>query len=271
MNIIFSDKNLTNEQKVYMKNMIESETEKFNLKLDRLEKLILTEDYVEELKTEWSLIEQDENESIEGLAKESVAMKIVDKEGKSLVFISRPCWEGLISGKEDFKDYCIHVINHELVHVHDHTIKYYHIYPEPKEDIRVSEDNLKFILRLKADRVWSEYIAERLSAPTVTDKVIWRTAGDLESRLGKMSSLDDILASFAMLLGIQHGLGDDCNYEIDNYVREVVEDGWLLQTWDCVKVELPRLFNKYPNWESIEELDTIGEIILETWKRFGLI
>ncbi|MFE3978727.1 MULTISPECIES: hypothetical protein [unclassified Priestia] len=271
MEIVFADKSLTNERKAKIKNIIEREVKNFNLRLSHFGKLILIGERDEELEVLTELVKQDEADSIIELTKRSLGMRITDKENNSSVIISKPCWEGIASGEKGYQDFCIHAINHEFVHVHDHTIKYYDIYPESDDNRMVSVDDLNFIFRLKADEMWGEYLAERLSTPTVTDKFIWHTANNLELRLERMESLDKILVSFSMLLGIEQGLGDKCEFEIEGYVKDIVEDERLLQAWNYMKVELPRLFAKYPDWDNIDELDTLSDMLLNTWKDFDLL
>ncbi|MED3883682.1 hypothetical protein ABEY63_00975 [Priestia aryabhattai] len=289
MEIVIGDKSLSENKAEQIRSIIVNEVSRFGLKLDKLGKLILAEDYEEEVVLEIRFIEGKDNDTYREYAKRSMAIKIgeetLNKDVELTVIVRKEGWKGIASGNKDYEKYCIHVINHEFVHVHDHDMKYYRMFSPEKMS---GGKSLEYVLRYESDAAWSEYIAERMSSHTATIVSIDRAIDNMEIRVNRLMNISDeealnydrfsnyvteILISLSMLMGICHGQGKDSNKSIavDELVREIIEDERLLKAWDSIGVELSNLFDKYPNWNDVEELDGLAKVIENTWKEFGLL
>lgn len=299
MNIIFSDKTIDVNEKRKIESLIENSLGKFdNLKLDDLEKIVLTANYFEEVEKAWLDIgKKDKGASNNEMAKGigiTISDKPLNKDAKSVVLISEDQWMNLLNENENEVRYCIHVINHELSHVHDITIKHGSIYSDEMKKGRL--EDLTFRLRCEADEVWSEYIAERLSADTVTKEFIDEAKNRSYNYLSRLADLnarnnvlilrswtrnnnysefmfymDYALKSFAHLLGIIAGLGDNHKWskDIELDVKRWLGQSSLIDVWKSMKSSLSELYDLYPNWSDIDQLDDLGKSILQSWKCFG--
>lgn len=298
MELIFSDETINDTDKQHIVNFITKKVEGFDLDLKDLEKIVLTKDYFKEVEQAYNDIgKQGKGASDNSMAKGmaiAVHNKAPDPKSKVVVLISENEWVKLLSKQQNEIDFCTHVINHELAHVHDDTLKHGLIYSYEMK--RGYHSDLKFHLRCEADEVWSEYIAERLSAPTVTREFVDTIKNNTYNQLRKLFNshsenssflfrawrnqntyddfrfhIDYVLKSLAHLLGISHGLGDDHEWtiEIDKDVRQWLGSSKLVDVWDSMGMNLSNLYDEYPAWDDIQELDGLGECILQSWKGFG--
>ncbi|WP_454844498.1 hypothetical protein [Priestia megaterium] len=297
MELIFSEETLNDTDKQYIVNFITKKIEEFDLVLKDLEKIVLTKDYFKEVKQAYSHIGKhgkgaSNNSMAEGMAI-VVHNKAPDPKSKAVVLINENEWRKLLSKKQDEIDFCTHVINHELAHVHDDTLKHGLIYSYEMK--RGDLSDLNFRLRCEADKIWSEYVAERLSSPTVTKEFVDMIKNNMHGQMRKLfyhyprtnglllgilrpvnynnfeSHMGYGLKTLAQLLGISHGLGEnhDWTKEIDEEVREVLKRRELVDVWDSMGMSLSSLYDEYPAWDDIQELDELGESILQSWKCFG--
>lgn len=300
MEIVFSDDKLTPSEKKKIEELI-LESGKINyeeLHLDDLEKIILTNNYFEEVESAWlSIGKENKGASNNDVGKGigiAISNKPLDKDAKSIVLINENQWRNLLGDNTKMLEYCIHVINHELCHVHDDTHKHGQIY---SEDMKQGNSNdLQFRLRCEADLVWGEYIAERLSSGTVTKEFVYGEQNVLYNVLKKIFEINEknnvfvlremtrnrnqsdfkfyieyAMLSFARLQGITHGLGKNHEWSkmIDSYLRNWLNGHGLVKVWDKIGVSLDCLHDIYPDWSDIDQLDELGSCIRESWKCFG--
>jgi len=300
MKIVFSDDKLTLSEKKKIEELV-IDSGKINykeLQLDDLEKIILTNDYFEEVESAWLRIGKEgkgasNNDAGQGLGI-AISNKPLDKNAKSTVLINENQWRNLLGDDEKMLECCIHVINHELCHVHDDTYKHGKIYSKDMKEGDLND--LKFKLRCEADSVWGEYIAERMSSGTVTKEFIYGEQNTLYNILKKIFEINEknnvfilrdmtknrnqgefkfyieyALRSFAHLQGIMHGLGKNHDWSkmIDSYLRNWLNGHGLVEVWDRMGMNLDCLYKIYPDWSDIDQLDDLGNCIRESWKCFG--
>lgn len=299
MNIEFNiaDFDRTDEENVTKK--INSLIENSDLILADLEKIILTDSYFEDVAKAWKSYGREgkasNNEHAVGVAT-VVGIKSREPYSKLTVVINDEICKGLLSDNEDTSANALHTIHHELGHVHDDTVKYSKIYSED-EKCGKGVHHLTHELRIKSDVLWSEYIAERLSSSTVTKTFINHRISAFYHNLNLIADFytnkkgeiyqrnEDVFEVFeefkpymsyslkplVQLAGIIHGLGR--NHELSKYIEnniiKNIGDTDVAFTWKNLKIELSVLFNKYPNWEDVHQLDSLGFVILTAWNYFG--
>jgi hypothetical protein len=190
----------------------------------------------------------------------------------------------------------VSIINHELCHVHDNFM----LSKILGLDFVISQSgNLQEVLRMFAKATWSEYAANRLSLRYINNnntqikfstkgfsrdiKIMFeridkskkecrehirlykKTKKGVRLYEGFQESTSSLLLAIGRTYGSIHGLNFDeiensINEEIRTYLREICKD---------LSDELKNLFSKYPNWDGIEALDELANIVLRTWNKMG--
>ncbi|PVE74443.1 hypothetical protein [Priestia megaterium] len=298
MELIFSDETINDTDKKHIVDFITEKVEGFNLNLKDLEKIVLTKDYFEEVKLAWENIGKYNKGASNNSMGEGIGILISDKplnpESKMVVLIGDSQWRNLLSENKKEFDFVIHVINHELAHAHDESIKHKNIYSEDIKRGYLSD--LDFRSKYEADKFWSEYIAERLSSDTITREFIDMIEKNTFNQLSQLSNfhsrnnhflfrvwktednfdefnyyMEYVLKSFAHLLGISHGLGKNHEWTvgINKKVRKWIGNSSLIEVWDSMSVNLSDLYDIYPDWDDFKELGELGKDVLQAWRCFG--
>ncbi len=212
------------------------------------------------------------------------------------VFLDEDVWlRMLLSPEKADSDMAIHLLQHELAHVQDSQ----HQRNLFDADISLLHTNdLAVMLRNFARNTWGEYYANRTSGGTMPlehacgipgmyetiDYVLsevdilidsYRYNGDIEDLWNKSVELCwRLMYMIGSSLGYFHYLASFFAKEgdvIKGTEKKTSESlGKLEPVWTGASSALNDLFNTYPNWTGVEDLDELSEVILKAFNVMGL-
>lgn len=190
-------------------------------------------------------------------------------------------------------NYTFHYIYHELCHIDDHDIQRKIFSYKARKELQ--KDSLKNYLYNCAHNIWSEYVVVRKSCITVSkedvldlihlnttlniitdiekeisDEIIsYRLHGNIIKLFNLVYEKSDlILRYFVYSIAYFDGLGiyEKCNDVLnDIYDKTVLKDNWI-----CIHKNLNNLYDTYPNWNDIYELEVLCEGINLVWNDLGI-
>ncbi|MFJ5717611.1 hypothetical protein [Neobacillus sp. NPDC093127] len=300
MDIIFKTNNIPAQQQESIISFFDSNLYKLGLDLTSLEGITICENFFEDI-IEFQTKHKKREIGATKTSNEAAIAKVLDYIDKSdsykqVVFLSDFIAQGLFL-EEEIAQRSFHFINHELVHVHDEYNKKCKIYSE-KARQGIGDHVLDHILRVHADAVWSEYIAERLSSPTVTashissfmdhiTQLIERVEENVKNEISQYRFHADIDKLFSIvqeecllllkisanLVGVIHGLSSisDGKNKVEAQIDELFVNTYLFQIWNKLKEELNNLIETYPNWNDVYQLDRLGKVVLSCWSFLGVL
>lgn len=194
----------------------------------------------------------------------------------------------------DEAKFAVHLIHHELCHVHDNNVKLKSL---SLEFSMRQHGDLFTCLKLHADCIWSEYIATRLSCSSHPEALImyaehlyelinlikdknenyvaeYRWHGDIDRLYGEIQlSSSALLKSAAMIYGYIQGIGDMGAQEFDEIKKimsEKIASTYFFDVWNCLQLELDGLFDNYGNWDGIEVFNGLADTVLNLWNIFSI-
>ncbi len=211
-----------------------------------------------------------------------------DNQVKSVIFIRLELILEMFL--EENTGYGYHFLHHELCHVHDDWNKEYLMKDFIDQYRKDTGSELQNILLRHSMTIWSEYIAVRLSSESYPRKEFdffiphlfnlirrakeeipneidnYRFNGDINKLFIRAQELINPVMKFtATVLGYIHGL---------NINNEAILDGldntFIIDIWTQLDKEFNRLFNSYPDWESIDQFDILNSLILSVLNDFGI-
>lgn len=167
----------------------------------------------------------------------------------------------LIGNKQVFDEF-VHMLRHELAHIHDHN-KIIHIYRE-REMLKteLSQDNVLWEFTLK---IWSEFFATLKSSDSnallrikhnISQVNLLHNTFLYSESNQRFELVTDILCYMAYLMG------DIFNHEhLADEVGVLIDVGSFSPFFERLYCELQTLLNTYPNWENICALKKLRKII----------
>lgn len=200
---------------------------------------------------------------------------------------------GSVNYIQDQLKFAVHLFHHELFHVHDDNKKI--------DALREVMLNHRYVgkemyIRPLAEVVWSEYFANRMSAPTVdglsqsyalsnfTDAIertktlideeisMYRHHADLHHLIDAFQRHGEFLVkSAAYLLGYVDGLGKSLA-ELFPEAAEKLNDSYFELTWESMHEVLQAMFEKYPgNWKDLSIYDGLAQAMDEFYASMGIV
>lgn len=289
------------EQIVNLETFLLETVNKFSeeLHLESLESIVITEDFFGDVvcyqrKYGLSELGATNNENAVAIAK---VLKHIDDNSvlRQTVFFSDYIAAGLF---DDRANTAYHFLHHELCHVHDnfHLNNIYTIEGKSGRNAHILDQ----MLRVHSDIIWSEYVVERLSISTIDieniktflehlTQLLKSTQAKIDQELSEYRYSHDInqlmktveeetsllLKVAASLVGVLHGLKQASGSSVEEVylmVEEMIKTNYpyFLDTWNGLNIELDALFNVYPNWNDVYELDSLGEVVLICWNDLGV-
>lgn len=266
-----------------------------DLNISSLEEIVITNDF------EYFLRQTSENYNLEytGFTNNNHAItigkvlhsKFEEDNFRQTVFYKDNLIMGLFNSEK--ANYSFHFIYHELCHIDDHDIQRRIFSFKTRKELQ--NEPLKNYLYNCAHNIWSEYVAVRKSCITVPkedvldllhlsttsniiseiekeirDEIIaYRLHGNIIKLFNLVYEKSDlILRYFVYSIAYFDGLGiyDKCNDVIsDIYDKTVLKDNWI---W--IHKNLNNLYDIYPNWNDIYELEVLCEGINALWNDLGI-
>jgi hypothetical protein len=265
------------------------------LKLDSLEKIIISTDFSEDIikiQNEYELDEISYTNRKDGSAVAKVITNNASEENlKQSIIIKDFIILGLFIPEQAKSSF--HILHHELCHVHD----YYNQYEISKISGGKEKklNKLQNVLITHANTIWSEYIAVRLSAlSTPKDQLddfdipyllqlIVSTKKNMEKKILNYRYNGDTLKLFLYLQketgillkiaattqGYIDGLKiheHESYIETKNKIEKLNFDDIWMKQWDQLRL----LFDIYPNWKDINQLNKLGQVVQKCWEHFGI-
>ncbi|WPS85281.1 hypothetical protein SMD22_01250 (plasmid) [Brevibacillus halotolerans] len=262
------------------------------LKLSSLQYIIVPDDFGKEL-TEFQQrhgLPQGYTNNEFGVAMGKTLTYLDDGDYKTTIFIAPEIVFALFD--ENLKQNSIHLIHHELCHVHDDGEKYRVFGVADLEQLFFNTFNIvSQITYAHADLIWSEYIATRLSARTMPEnhdcyvgslldlipKVKEQCEEEIQSyrkERDRVQLLDEIQLKSSLLLkmgayfiGYCHGFNIDPPVEINNFVKQYP---YLNGVWEELSPLLLKLYESYGNWDDIEVFDDLANTVMRLWGNLGV-
>lgn len=269
------------------------------LEITSLKNIIIAEDFKTELfkfqKSKGLREECTENEV--GVAGGKVVSYFQNGELEICIFLHQAVFGLLFSEKSEDVLNGIQIMRHELCHVHDTYLKSKML---SADFINYNERDFEWALRLHADHIWSEYIANRLSKtkvnlngieiniPTLVSlkqdislliESIFKVEADAQSSIRAYRTHRDIIRlykeiqeSSSFLLGMMGRVyGLLCIYnDFLDVINEGIRDAYASEIWMLLCRSLNVLDSKYPMWCGEQEFDDLSQVVLRTWNILGI-
>lgn len=272
------------DQKLELKNEIEEFLNEMakTLNLKSLRLIVACDDFNEDVISFQKLhgLRLGYTNNANGVAGAKALSYIEDDEYKVSIFLSPILLEHYIGNHT----YFFHVLHHELCHVHEGYISY-ELYGENIEECFERRlDKIKFA---HAELIWSEYIATRLAISSINEnndcyfpamiQAIIELKGNCKKIYEEYSLFDDVFREMQLetsyllkmcsySLGYLHGLKTDME-SIEEIIFQKIEMKYFEEIFHSLDKELKRLFSLFPNWDNVEELRTLSEIVFALWER----
>lgn len=194
--------------------------------------------------------------------------------------------------REQFRT-ALHLLHHELCHVHDDNKK---IDAFASDMLRTHYRGKDVYIRPLAEVCWSEYIATLLSCSTAGENVIYgmtesladavkrtkplideeilsyRYHGDLSKLLETFGRHGEFLAkAAAYTLGYVDGLGKPLD-ELSKKASEALSGSYFESTWNNMHTALRNMLEVYPDgWQNLSIMDEFAGTIESYYADMGLI
>lgn len=267
----------------------------------RMHRIIVTNDFAAEL-AELSKVTASRNPITHTTEEYAIAVAKVlllprGSEIEILPVVSANVAAGLVSEdpsyyqSETFRS-TLHLIHHELCHVHDDNKK---IDAFPEVILKQSYEGKDKYVRSLAEIFWSEYIANRLSSSTasisfatamtvnLTDAIprtkllvnqeirAYRRHADLNRLLDYFEHHGDFLPkAAAYACGYLDGLGISLR-ELSAEAEEMLNGSYFEQTWGAMRIALTEMYSSYPElWTSMSVYDPLAAAIEAYYGEMGL-
>ncbi len=262
-----------------------------NLNIETLSEIIIPEDFSIELlsfQEEHDLRERGHTDNQFGTAMGKTLSYMEESEIKQVIFFDKNLFYSLFLDDEYNKSLSIHLLHHELCHVHDYGQRTFTI---DEETFQPPLDNLTEILTAHAEVIWSEYIACRLSVATIfngfllnvdflielideirigTQNLIdrYRYHGDIEN-LFKQSQKDIslLLKISGGVIGYLHSLNSS---ELESSVSHKIAETYFNDVWLSLGKELQGLYVQYPDWNGLEQYCSLSSVVLSCFNKLGI-
>jgi len=184
-----------------------------------------------------------------------------------------------------------HAIHHELCHVHDINAKAGMAEPVVPTAYVSGVDQFT---RPLADRIWSEYVASRLSAGTLPNHDLEMVCDALaEAVAGTPAAVDRLRAGYrqtedvpefmrgfqehgeaplraaAYVLGYADGLGLDVGEQRPDTAAALAES-WFAGPWRKLAQHLRVLYGVYPDWGGVRMIKPVQDVIESYYEMMGV-
>jgi hypothetical protein len=269
------------------------------LKLKSLEYIIIPKDFETQLymfqRSKGLREECTDNETVVTIGKNINYVEV--EELKTSIFLHPSIIQNLSSESIDDVLGAIHTIKHELCHSHDTYLKSKII---SLDFIIDKEGDFDWVLKLHADSIWSEYIANKLSKSIInkngnelvmpTEAVleqdismllasIFEVETDVHKYIDRYRKHQDIMRLYLeiqessgfllKMMSAVYGSLCCCEDAIKSLDIEI-KGTCVFEIWKSLCQSLDNLNSNYPNWSGIQEFDELSQVVLETWNILGI-
>ncbi|WP_042353063.1 hypothetical protein [Bacillus massiliigorillae] len=212
---------------------------------------------------------------------------MVDGDEKDRIFIRKEILIALFLGDDEGKQLSLNLIHHELCHVHEnHDLASMTGFQKEMEE---DNEGLNHVLNLHAMNIFSEYVVPKMAVTTKAIQkivnvdflieIIEYTKNNMDNQIQKFEDGEiEILAVFgsvqltgghlmkvlATLIGELEGLNKNFS-EVEEQIDLFMDQYYIGEIWSELKNALRTLDSTYPNWDSLNVLEPLKEVILKMW------
>jgi len=187
----------------------------------------------------------------------------------------------------------VHLIHHELCHVHDDNKK---IDAFPGVFLKHSYTGKDRLIRPLAETCWAEYIANRLSSATAPECFIANIVASFADAITRTKDLfDNEILAYRQHADIDRLLGcfeRHCGYlikiasytcgyldglnlnlhEISADTENVLRGSYIEQTWHVLRKSLVEMNSLYPaRWDSLTVFDLLADVVEAFYGKMGIV
>lgn len=205
---------------------------------------------------------------------------------KDRIFLHKGIFLSLFGEDEKLKQLSVNNIHHELCHIHDHSNVEKMI--DFNQQYSALPKSLNSVLYQHSMNIWEEYIVPKMSARTksIDDafdvehiaNLIKHTKQEMDKAVDEFIIDRDTLKIFhrvqllgghllkelSTLLGNLNGIFPEKN-ALEDALDEVFQETYIGDTWINLKVALRGLELLYPNWDNLNVLNPLNEVVLLAW------
>ncbi len=263
------------------------------LDLARLESIIITKDYEGELATFQTVSGNPLVYTNEEYARGhgQVVSQVRDGELSMTVLLDDVLCRKLLSAQEDSVRFAIHMLHHELCHVHDINHKSRCL---SKYWLNYRVHGLDAHLLPIAMGIWDEYFACRYSAGTADTTSVSNYVSSLADAVRRTRNLVKetireyrtdldigrlmevalrhggfLLKTAAYVHGYLAGLGQSMK-ALSPQMNEILQNSYFKSIWEQMGNDLQKMHDSYPNWDSLEIFDGLKRLVNEFFVGSGL-
>ncbi len=211
------------------------------------------------------------------------------------VFIDKSILFHAFSDNSETSKLAIHLIHHELCHVHDDIIRARLF---GVDYIMKERGDFNEVLKIHANAIWAEFIATKLSISSIyvgydmnigylfqiidleKDKCEqyideYRVSNDIDTLLNRIELSSFYVLRLACivygnLIGISEILDENSYEEMKKSIDDKIAETYIKDIW----IELGRILsvmnNEYPDWNGEVHIENLSKIVLMTWNEMGI-
>ena len=301
IDIIFNSELLNHEQRYNVIEFLNTKLAELELiiELSTLERIIITDHFTEDVikvQREYNMREVGHTDRNDGIAIAKVLHTSIQEVLKQTIIITVNIIVGFFSS--EYAPISFHYLHHELCHVHDNFYQHKIFTIEARAGKGINK--LQHTLIYNAGPIWSEYIAVRLSAGSVniSDSIDLSTntlnSGYLIQLIGSCKEnivkaiqdyrlnadthklfiyLQEETSLLFKIAATTQAYIDGLGISESNFaekLNEFISTTYFSEAWKKQWEALRLLFNIYPNWNDVYQLNELGEAIKTCWNDLGM-
>ncbi len=265
----------------------------FPLDMRRLDRVIITDD----LRAEFTSLSSETGRNI-GYTDEDYALCVAKvlsaRQGDDVTMtlvINANIAARLLSDKQEDIKFALHLLHHELAHVHDNNMQ---VDAFPDEWMKKQLAGVAARTFPLAEVLWSEYFATRTTSWSASAEDVARHIGLFRDALERTKRLVDeaivgyrlhsdldrllleaarhadfLLKAAAYVLGYLDGQIDKKD-QVSCEVEGLLTSSYFKPIWDRLAAELRHVHGIYPSWSSLSIFDGLMEIVWDYFDILGL-
>jgi hypothetical protein len=270
-----------------------------NLNINTLSEIIIPDDFDAELvafQEAHGILEVGRTNDEQGMAAGKVIEYLETGELVQSIFLDKQVWLGMLYSQEkEDHDMAIHLLHHELAHVQGN--QYLNEIFGAEFPLPYMSD-LQSLLTYLARIVWEEYYANRVSGGSMPMAhgcripILYETVDYVEAEASDLIAtyrLDGDIGTlfqnaFEVCWRLMYSVGSTLGYlhyfasyfsDQGDGIREIVKNiGDQLESfrevWTDSGSALSSLFESFPNWSEIEDLEELSKVVLKAFHELGL-
>lgn len=266
-----------------------------NLNLESLEEIIITMDFdtaISEVSKRYEIQNHGHtNNQYASAIGKVIHSKYEDKNFRQVVLYKEDVVLELFNSEN--ADFAFHYIYHELCHVDDH-VRQKDIFSHEAR-IKIRENDYLNALYVEALSLWSEYTVVRKSVVSLKlnflmdvlsidalNEIVENVEVEVKEAINKYRFNSDISLLYDLinkrcnlilrLLVTNIAYVNELNFNLEQKIefKKSFKIEIIRELWDIAELPLNELYNSYPHWNDLYELQTLFKIIQRLWGYMGI-